>query len=75
VEVNAEETKHMFMFHELNVGQKVKPENIIWLFFMSIDIDFPFTRILFYRNSTLIYVLSPLNHISNCTFFSDFDTF
>lgn len=29
VEVNAEETKHMFMFHELNVEQKSKPENII----------------------------------------------
>jgi len=25
VEVNAEETKHMFMFHEWNVGQKGKP--------------------------------------------------
>ena len=73
--VNAEETKHMFMFHEWNVGQKGKPENIIWLFFMRIDIDFPFTIMLFYINSTLINVLSPLNHISYCTFFSDFDTF
>ena len=36
---------YMFMFHEWNVGQKGKPENIIWLFFMRIDIDFPFTRI------------------------------
>lgn len=35
VEVNAEETKHMFVFHEMNVGQKGKPEHIIWLFFMS----------------------------------------
>lgn len=65
----------MFMFHELNVGQKYKPKNIIRLFSMSIDTDFPFTRILFYINSTSINVLSPLNHISNCTFFSDFDTF
>jgi len=41
VEVNANETKHMLMFHELNVGQKGKPENIIWLFFMRFDNDFP----------------------------------
>jgi hypothetical protein len=75
VEVNAKETKHMLMFHELNVEQKGKPENIIWLFFMRIDNDFPFTRILFHINSTLINVLLPLNHISYCTFGSDFDTF
>jgi hypothetical protein len=75
VEVNAKETKHMLMFYELNVGQKGKPENIIWLFFMRIDNDFPFTRILFHINSTLINVSSPLNHISYCTFCSDFDTF
>ena len=67
MEVNAEETKHLFMFHEWNVGQKGKPENIIWLFFMRIDIDLPFTRMVFYINSTLINILSPLNHISYCT--------
>jgi len=42
---------------------------------MSIDFDFPFIRLLSYINSTVINVLSPLNHISNCAFFSDFDTF
>ena len=29
VELNAEATKYMFMFRELNAGQKGKPENII----------------------------------------------
>lgn len=40
--VNADATKYMFNFHELNAGQKGKPENIIWLFFMSTEIDFRF---------------------------------
>ena len=69
MEVNAEETKRMFMFQALNLGQKSKPENTVWLFFMRTDIEFPFTRMLFFINSTLINVLSPLHHISYCTFF------
>jgi hypothetical protein len=53
----------MYMFCELNAGQMAKPESIILLLFMSTEIDFPFTRILFHINSTLNDFFLPLNHI------------